>query len=167
MMTMPLRRMKLRTKELESELGASFGKVRSWNATTHHYAKFHQGWDLEADPGTPVYAVGDGEITHAGFHPQFGQNIVLQFSKSGQARVSPVDPLWAFYAHLSLILVTEGQLVVAGEVIGETGYTGNASASAPHLHFEIRNTSQPSPGLGGAGRIDPSSVLGYQHLLCS
>jgi murein DD-endopeptidase MepM/ murein hydrolase activator NlpD len=167
MFTMPLKHMKLRTKELESSFGASFGRVRQWNAVTHHYKKFHQGWDLEAASGTQCYAIADGLITHVGNHHQFGINILLQFSKSGQARVTPVDPLWAFYAHLSVALVTKGTLVEAGKVVGFTGHTGNASASAPHLHFEIRNTPNPNPGLGAIGRVDPATVLGYQFLVCS
>jgi len=83
MFTMPLKKMKLRTKELESAYGASYGRVRVWNATTHHHTKFHQGWDLEAATGTPCYAVCDGVVTHVGHHPQFGWNVVLQFSGSG------------------------------------------------------------------------------------
>lgn len=167
MFTMPLKQMKLRTKDLESSYGASYGRVRVWNAALHHHTKFHQGWDLEAATGTPCYAIAEGVITHVGHHPQFGRNIVLQFSKSGRTGVSPVDALWAFYAHLSHILVPKGKIVVAGEVIGATGHTGNASASAPHLHFEIRNTPNPSPGLGGTGRIDPATVLGYNYLVSS
>jgi murein DD-endopeptidase MepM/ murein hydrolase activator NlpD len=167
MFVMPLKKMKLRTKDLESAYGASYGRVRSWNSAAHHFTKFHQGWDIEAPVGSACYAICDGVITHTGHHPQFGRNIVLQFSKSGQTDVSPADPLWAFYAHLSVILVAKNQLVTAGQTIGFTGHTGNASASAPHLHFEVRNTSNPNPGLGPTGRLDPATVLGYQYLVCS
>jgi murein DD-endopeptidase MepM/ murein hydrolase activator NlpD len=163
----PLNKMKLRTKELESAYGASYGEVRNWNPAAHNFTRFHQGWDLEAPVGTPCYAICDGVITHRCYRNPWGANIVLQFSKSGQTGVSPVDPLWAFYAHLSAILVVEDQLVTAGQIIGFTGHTGSASASAPHLHFEIRNTSNPSPGLGPIGRLDPASILGYRYLICS
>jgi len=167
MFTMPLRRMKLRTKELESSYGASYGIVRKSSSAIHHYNKFHQGWDLEAATGTPCFAIADGVITNIGHHPQFGWNIVLQFSKSGLTGVSPVDPLWAFYAHLTCPVVANGDTVRAGETIGVTGHSGNASASAPHLHFEIRNTPNPSPGLGNTGRLDPATILGYGYLVCS
>jgi len=166
MFMMPLRTMKLRTKELESAYGASYGKVRVLNQTTHHYTKFHQGWDLEAASGTPCYAICGGVVTHVGHHKQFGWNIVLEFSRSGVVGVSPTDALWAFYAHLKIYIVRKGQIVSSGDLIGYTGHSGNASASAPHLHFEIRNTSRPSPGLGSAGRIDPATILGYNHLVC-
>ena len=48
MFTMPLRRMKLRTKELESSYGASYGTVRKSKDAVHQYDTFHQGWDLES-----------------------------------------------------------------------------------------------------------------------
>src|SRR5688572_9656599 len=48
----PLIQMKLRTAELETAFGASYGKVRNWNAQQHAHTKFHQGWDLEAPVGT-------------------------------------------------------------------------------------------------------------------
>ena len=163
----PLKKMKLRTVNLESAYGASYGRVRKWSVAAHHFTKFHQGWDLEAPVGTRCHAICDGVITHTGRHAQFGKIIVLQFSKSGQTGVSTIDPLWAFYAHLSEILVVENQIVTAGETIGFTGHTGNASAAAPHLHFEIRNTPLASPGLGATGRVDPATVLGYQYLVSS
>ena len=91
----------------------------------------------------------------------------LQFSKSGLKAVCPVDPLWAFYAHLSNVLVSKGQIVSSGRLIAMTGHSGNASASAPHLHFEIRNTSNPNLGKGEIGRLDPAIILGSQYLMCS
>jgi murein DD-endopeptidase MepM/ murein hydrolase activator NlpD len=167
MFTMPLKAMKLRSKELESNYAATYGRVRNWSAALHHHTKFHQGWDLDAATGTPCYAIAGGVITHVGHHPQFGRNIVLQFSKSGITDASPVDALWAFYAHLSHILVSNEKIVAAGQLIGLTGHTGNASATAPHLHFEIRNTPNPNPGLGAVGRLDPAMILGYHYLVCS
>jgi murein DD-endopeptidase MepM/ murein hydrolase activator NlpD len=167
MFTMPLKSMKLRTKELESSYAASYGKVRNWSTALHKHTKFHQGWDLDAATGTPCFAIAGGVVTHVGHHPQWGRNIVLQFSKSGITNASPRDALWAFYAHLSHILVSVGTIVTAGQLIGRTGHSGNASATAPHLHFEIRTTSNPSPGLGPVGRLDPATILGYNYLVCS
>ena len=168
MLTTPLLQMKLRTAELPSAFGASFGKVRSWDAAQHAHTKFHQGWDLDAPVGTPCRAIADGQIEYVGVHPQFGQQVILRFSRSGNKLQSlPGDTLFAAYAHLSAALVTVGQVVRAGDTIALTGVSGNASASAPHLHFEIRNTSNPNPGLGGVGRLDPAEVLGYHHLRSS
>jgi len=167
MFVMPLKQMKLRRQGLESSYGASYGIVRKTATAASTYNKWHQGWDLDAQTGTSCYAICDGIITHTGDHPQFGKNIVLQFSKSGLTQVSAVDSLWAFYAHLSVISVIRGQIVSAGSVIGLTGHSGNASVSAPHLHFEIRSTPNPSPGLGSVGRLDPAVILGYEYLRCS
>jgi murein DD-endopeptidase MepM/ murein hydrolase activator NlpD len=167
MIVPPLKIMKLRTKGLADAYGASFGNVRNWSVSEHHYKRFHQGWDLEAPAGTPCYAISDGIITHVGHHAQFGKNILLQFSLAGQGLMSSISDLFAFYAHLSHTSVTVNKTVKANEPIGLTGHTGNASASAPHLHFEIRNTADPSPGLGHAGRVDPATVLGYSYLVSS
>ena len=165
MRVFPLKTMKLRTKQLDSSYGATFGQVRNWNAESKHFTKFHQGWDLEAPTGTDCYAVADGIVVAVGVHPQFGRYVNLQFNESATApRSSAPGDLFAFYAHLSLALVHVGQSVRAGEKIGLTGHSGNASASAPHLHFEIRSTSTTSPGLGASGRVDPAKVLGYGFL---
>lgn len=164
----PLGTMKLRTAELPNAFGASFGKVRNWNAARHAFTKFHQGWDLEAAVGTPCRAIADGVIEYVGTHPQFGKQVILRFSKTGNRFQSvPGDVLFAQYAHLSAVLVKAGQEVGAGDTIALTGVSGNASGTAPHLHFEIRNTSNPNPGLGGVGRIDPAEILGYHYLVSS
>lgn len=167
MFVMPLRRMHLRWRGLESSYGASYGYVRKYRKTDPSYTKAHQGWDLDAKIGTPCYAISGGVITHTGYHRDFGWNIVLMFSKSGQTGMPSRHPLWAFYAHLSSIWVARDQIVDAGEPIGLTGATGNADPSAPHLHFEVRNTSNPNPGKGFVGRLDPAAILGYQYLMCS
>jgi murein DD-endopeptidase MepM/ murein hydrolase activator NlpD len=164
----PLATMKLRTAELPNALGASFGKVRNWSPAQHAFTKFHQGWDLEAPVGTPCRAIADGVIEYVGVHPQFGNQVILRFSKTGNRFQSiPGDVFFAHYAHLSAVLVKAGQEVRAGDTIALTGVSGNASGTAPHLHFEIRNTSNPNPGLGGVGRVDPAEILGYQYLVSS
>src|SRR5882762_2682890 len=120
MIVPPLANMKLKTSVLPNAFGASFGKVRKWNAAQHQYTKNHQGWDLEAPLGTPCFAISEGLITHVGeHHPQFGRNIVLQFSTTPSARpfMSNTGDLFAFYAHLSVVLVSQGQPVRAGKSI--------------------------------------------------
>ena len=167
MIVPPLKVMKLRTAELPNAYGASFGKVRRWNGTQHDYTKFHQGWDLEAVVGTPCFAIEDGAITHVGIHPQFGRNVLLQLADPSKPLTSQPGELFAFYAHLTSAIVLAGQIVKAGQQVGITGCSGNAVERAPHLHFEIRTTSNPSPGFGPVGRIDPARVLGYRYLVSS
>jgi murein DD-endopeptidase MepM/ murein hydrolase activator NlpD len=55
------------------------------------------------------------------------------------------------YAHLRTVYVEEGDSVVQGQAIGETGATGNVTG--PHLHFEIRRENR---------YIDPDVVLSFE-----
>lgn len=129
----------------------TFGMVRNGGQ------RAHQGWDLLAYPGTRCYAVADGVVT-TGFHPDYGNFILLSFEHRGQT-------LFAYYAHLSIMAARYGQRVAAGEWIGLTGNTGNASAMAgdeQHLHFELRTIALPGRGLGG--RLDPRTVYGLVPL---
>lgn len=64
-----------------------------------------------------------------------------------------------FYAHLSKIIVDNNKPVKAGDIIGKSGCTGNASnmksiQSGSHLHFEVRKTNAAC-GKGVENRIDP------------
>lgn len=127
-----------------------FGMVRNGGT------RAHQGWDLYAKVGTPVYAVSKGKIFHVGYHADYGNYITLSFTHNDV-------PYYAFYAHLSKITkgVGNGALVNEGDLIGYTGRTGNASKipiAESHLHFEIRTI--PNPGKGLTGRIDPAALFG-------
>lgn len=131
----------------------TFGKVRV------HHTRAHQGWDLLAPPGTPVYAIADGDITSR-FSPSYGNTVTLKFKLAGKT-------YYAFYAHLSAISRTN-VCVKEGTVLGKTGTTGNARGiprSEAHLHFEIRTKAAPASGLHD--RIDPGEVLGYSVYSCS
>ena len=90
--------------------------------------KNHNGIDLAADQGTPVYAIKDG---HAAFciekDSTFGNYIILTHDTGKMTSV---------YAHLSSICVNQYEFVKKGDIIGYVGQTG--MATGPHLHFEIR-----------------------------
>ena len=87
---------------------------------------WHNGIDLRAEIGTPVYAVADGivRVSHNN-KVGYGNYIVINHGKWG-----------SLYAHLSQYNTFVGQEVKAGQLIGYTGNTGDSEA--PHLHFEIR-----------------------------
>lgn len=87
---------------------------------------WHNGMDLRAVEGTPVYAVADGIVKVSKDNPTgYGLYIVINHGKWG-----------SLYAHLKQYNTFVGQEVKAGQLIGYSGNTG--ASTAPHLHFEIR-----------------------------
>jgi murein DD-endopeptidase MepM/ murein hydrolase activator NlpD len=60
---------------------------------------------------------------------------------------------WVIYAHLNKVRVKPGATVTKGQIIGESGNTGNSSG--PHLHFEMRDNIRWSAGKD----IDPKEIL--------
>lgn len=136
---------------------AGFGKVRNNNT------KNHQGWDLYAPEGTDVYAVADGMVVWMKEGGDYGKQLLVQFNLDGSSFLTSAETRYAFYAHLSDILVQPGVFVTAKQVIAKAGVTGNASKKYPHLHFEVRTTDKHlGPGL--MGRVDPAAVFGYYLL---
>lgn len=87
---------------------------------------WHSGIDLAAPPGTPVHATLAGVARVLLDAGGYGLHVILDHGGG----------LSSLYGHLSSVTVTTGQYVVAGEVIGAVGSSGNSTG--PHLHFEIR-----------------------------
>ena len=159
MATNPLRHMEI-SNHNRGQLSNTFGMVRDGGATPH------QGWDLAAPVGAPVRAVKHGIVVLVkdDGNRGYGKQIAIQISRgaSGEKMTSEDSDVYAFYAHLSSIAVTVGDLVKEGQMIGAVGQTGNAGGTPPHLHFEIRTRLVVGRGL--PGRVDPGTVLGYEHL---
>ena len=86
----------------------------------------HQGIDLAAPTGTPVYATADGIVSRAEWFSSYGLYISVEHGGEMQTR----------YAHLSRLAVADGQRVRKGEIIGYVGSTGRSTG--PHLHYEVR-----------------------------
>ena len=99
----------------------------------------HSGVDIVVPTGTPVYAMSRGEVSFAGTMTDFGLVVWVDHG----------DAILTVYAHLSEILVVEGQAVTRDESLGLSGESGNATG--PHLHFEIR---------GRGHQVDPVAMLG-------
>lgn len=93
-------------------------------------ARRHEALDIMAPRGTPVVAVDDGVIKKL-FTSQYGGLTIYQFD--------PSETVSYYYAHLDRYAdgLKEGATVKQGDVLGYVGSTGNASPSAPHLHFTI------------------------------
>ena len=99
----------------------------------------HRGVDIVVPTGTPVYAMSSGEVAFASTMTDFGLVVWVAHG----------DAILTVYAHLSEILVVEGQAVTRDESLGLSGQSGNATG--PHLHFEIR---------GRGHQVDPVLMLG-------
>ncbi len=93
--------------------------------------RHHEGIDISAKRGTPVYATANGTVTFAKKNGGYGNMIMLDHKYGFQTR----------YGHLNKILVRHGQYVKRGEKIGEVGNTG--LSTAPHLHYEVRFKGKP------------------------
>lgn len=96
---------------------------------TTDFSWSHRGLDLSAPIGTQVNAVGGGVVIFAGWSDWgYGWSVVIAHG-----------PVMSLYAHLTADFVYCGQVVEAGQHIGNVGSSGNSSG--PHLHFEIRDAS--------------------------
>lgn len=91
----------------------------------------HNGIDIRAPIGTPVYAAENGEVVRVGNTDAFPK--CLSYGKWVLIRHS--NNLATLYAHLSLIKVQGGAMIKQGELIGYSGDTGYATG--PHLHFTV------------------------------
>lgn len=88
--------------------------------------RFHDGVDIGAARGTPIYAAHDGVVVYSG----------SGLNGYGNAIIIRGDGLFTLYGHNRKNLVSRGDSVGKGEKIAEVGATGDATA--PHLHFEVR-----------------------------
>ncbi len=102
------------------------------------WGRLHEGIDIGAPTGTPIYASAGGRVIYAGWQGGYG-NLVVIDHQNGIATA---------YGHQSQIAVSSGQFVSQGQVIGYVGSTGHSTG--PHLHFEVRVNGTP---------VDPLSYL--------
>ena len=86
----------------------------------------HNGVDLAAPSGTPVYATADGRVGMAQWYSSYGNYVQIEHGGQLQTR----------YAHLSSYTVQPGTMVRKGDLIGYVGSTGRSTG--PHLHYEVR-----------------------------
>jgi len=91
----------------------------------------HDGLDIGTAPNAPVQAPAAGRVTALGFDPKMGNMIRVEHGYGFETQ----------YAHLAKILVTNGQRVRRGDIIGLVGNTG--LSTGPHLHYLVKVNSRP------------------------
>jgi len=128
------------------DLTYPYGSTRNGTLAIHHGVEFPNPY------GTPVHAAAGGKVVYAGnddkeiFGPYqnfYGKVVILQHDDIINGK-----GLYSLYGHLSEIDVNEGEMILAGDVLGQVGTSGVADGS--HLHFEVRyeindyrNTTNP------------------------
>jgi murein DD-endopeptidase MepM/ murein hydrolase activator NlpD len=120
---------------VEGEITSPFGERES---PIFHTMEMHTGMDIAADSGTPIYAADSGTVVLADWKGGYGKCVIISHGNG----------LSTLYGHQSKLLVSEGQTVLRGQLIGRVGSTG--WATGPHLHFEVRSNGDP---------VDPAKYL--------
>ncbi|MGH6861228.1 MAG: M23 family metallopeptidase, partial [Phyllobacterium sp.] len=92
---------------------------------------FHSGMDFAAVSGTPVLATAGGTVTIADYNGGYGNMVDIDHGNGLSTR----------YGHMSRILVSAGQRVSRGDVVGKAGSTGRSTGA--HLHYEVRRKGRP------------------------
>ena len=124
---------------------------------------FHEGIDLKAKQGTPVYAAQAGKVLYSGSKIRgYGRMVILRHNGA----------IATVYAHNSRLMVRKGEFVKKGQLIAMSGNTGHSSG--PHLHFEVRRgyaavdplVEMPSMASVSSrtGRVPVSQALSEQEI---
>ncbi|MBE7027402.1 MAG: hypothetical protein E7407_00025 [Ruminococcaceae bacterium] len=103
------------------------------------WGRQHQGIDLGASLGTPIYAADNGTVIYSEYN-EGGYGYMVQ--------IDHANGLKTYYAHCDELLVNNGDVVAKGDIIARVGNTGRSTG--PHLHFEVRRGDVP---------IDPLEYL--------
>lgn len=102
--------------------------------------ELHNGLDIPAPAGTPIYAAADGIVMFVGVMRGYGKTIMIDHGENSQGK-----RVITLYAHCSALTVTKDSAVIGGHtVVGKVGKTGTATGN--HLHWSIK--------IGGAW-VDP------------
>jgi murein DD-endopeptidase MepM/ murein hydrolase activator NlpD len=106
--------------------------IHTWNITSGfgwRWGKTHDGIDLGATTGTPIYAMSRGEVIGSFYDSSFGNKVEIRYW----------DGSISWYGHLSKRIARKGDTVRPGELVGLVGNTGHSFGS--HLHFEMQKTT--------------------------
>lgn len=93
--------------------------------------KMHEGIDIAARIGTPIYAAADGIVSQSRHEEGYGKLVVIDHGYGYKT----------YYAHTSKFYVKVGQRVKRGDLVAAVGNTG--SSTGAHLHYEVRLNGVP------------------------
>ncbi len=99
-----------------------YGTQRYYNGKKGNY---HNGHDIAADTGTPIYSPSSGKVILIGDYYYNGKFVMVNHGNS----------LISMFLHMNDIHVSRGSMVEKGEVIGTVGNTG--LSTGPHLHWSV------------------------------
>ena len=125
---------------------AIFWPVPNYSRISQKFHSGHSGWDISASTGEEIVAAVGGTVRIA----EYRRGSAAAAGKA--VWIQGDDGLWATYNHMSKILVSAGDRVEAGQVIGLIGTTGKTTG--PHLHFDLH-----------AGRPYASQILNPAYYL--
>jgi murein DD-endopeptidase MepM/ murein hydrolase activator NlpD len=129
-----------------------------WGVARDAGQRKHEGVDIFAARSTPAVAAAKGVISRVGTNNLGGKVVFLR--PEGRS-------INLYYAHLDSQLVVSGQPVEIGDTIGLIGNTGNATTTAPHLHFGIytnRGAVDPLPFIR-PGKSTPAKITANTNRL--
>lgn len=133
--------------------GISASQLRdTFNEARADEMRRHDAIDIAAPLGTPVRAAAGGRIEKLGLSKDGGNTIYLRLPDARTIH---------YYAHLDAYApgLVEGQTVRAGDRLGTVGFSGNASPTAPHLHFAVLVTEPGAAWYQQAVAINPYPLL--------
>ncbi|MEO8555288.1 MAG: M23 family metallopeptidase [Actinomycetota bacterium] len=124
---------------------AKLAYAQSWRLPVKNYVltsgfggrwgRLHAGEDFGVPIGTNLVSMSTGTIVFAGQESGYGTIVKIRYW----------DGTVSFYGHMSRVAVTAGEVVAPGDVVGQSGNTGESTG--PHLHLEIHP--------GGSAAINP------------
>ena len=138
---------------------AGESKKWSWPTNNHNLksdwpnyssGKYHGGTDFPVPANTPVYSTCDGVVASvASMTTSYGNHIKIK-------AVVNHNVVYVRYCHLNRYIVSNGQKVKSGQLIGYSGSTGNSTG--PHLHYEVRNANDRY-GTASSPNLNPRNYL--------
>ncbi|HYJ67796.1 MAG TPA: M23 family metallopeptidase [Nocardioidaceae bacterium] len=122
---------------------AGYVLTARWGEYSYLWSSYHTGLDFSAPSGTAIVSVAHGVVSDVGWDDAYGYKTEIT-----------LDNGWTiWYCHQTSYVVSEGEEVDPGQLIGYVGATGNVTG--PHLHLEVRVPDGSEDGQD----VDPYEAL--------